>query len=117
MRAGGDGAAAQGHKKWANAAMVPRSRAGRTRRSTGRGGLSAVTRRLDRHVRVRGGDLELLHYDARLFPFAHPVQAFVVPVQAPDVAVVLAGPGQGVIQADVGPVDGICITLPYLRLH
>src|SRR5215472_6905085 len=77
-----------------------------------RGGPPAVARRLDRHVRVRGGDLELLINDARLFPFAQPGQAFVVAVQAPHVSGVLAGPGQRVVQAEVGPVDGLGLGHP-----
>src|SRR5262245_23510878 len=74
----------------------------------------AVARRFDRHVRVRRGDRELLPYDARLFPFAQPGQAFVIPVQAPDVSRMLAGPRQRVVQAKVGPVDGFGLGHPPL---
>src|SRR5215470_2158288 len=80
----------------------------------GRGGPAAVARRLDRHVRVRGGDLELLINEAGLFPLAQPDQAFVVAVQAPDVSGVLARPGQRVVQAEVGPVDGFGLGHPSL---
>ena len=43
-----------------------------------------------------------------------PRQALVVAVQAPDVARMLAGPGQGVIKAEVGPVDGLGLGDPAL---
>src|SRR5215471_13884490 len=70
-------------------------------------GQAAVARGPDRHVGSRGGDLELLLYDARQFGLAQPGQAFVVPVQAPDVAGVLARPGQRAVQAEIGAVHGL----------
>src|SRR5690348_6497331 len=78
------------------------------------GAQAAVTRGPDRHVRSRGGDLELLLYDSRLLMFSQPGQAFVVPVQAPDVAGVLAGPGQRAVQAEIGAVDRLRLGQPSL---
>ncbi len=36
---------------------------------------------------------------------AQPVQAFHVAVQAPDIVRVLRGAAQGIVQAQIGPVD------------
>ena len=78
------------------------------------GSLPAVARRPDRHVRVCAGNLELLPDDACRLPLAEPGQAFVVAVQAPDVARVLAGTGQRVVEAKVSAVDGLGVDDPAL---
>jgi hypothetical protein len=62
---------------------------------------------VNRHVGGCGRDLELLLDDPRLLVLAHPDQAFVVTVQAPDVTWMLAGPRQGMVEAQVGTVDGL----------
>ena len=62
---------------------------------------------MNRHVGGCGGDLELLEDDPGLLVLAQANQAFVVAVQAPDVAWMLTGPGQSVVEAKVGTVDGL----------
>src|SRR5581483_2089962 len=77
-------------------------------------GQPAVAGRVDGHVRVGRGDLQLLPDDVGLLVLAQPGEAFVVAVQAPDVAGMLAGPGQGAVEPEVGPVDRFSFLDPAL---
>ena len=56
------------------------------------------------------GEGKLLTDYPRLFVLAEPGQTLVVSMQAPHVAWVLAGPGERVIQAEVGTIDGSCLS-------
>ena len=62
---------------------------------------------MNRHVGRCGGEPELLLHNLGQLVLAQADQAFVVAVQAPDVAWVLAGPRQRVVEAQVGAVDGL----------
>jgi hypothetical protein len=68
---------------------------------------AAVTGRPDRHFRP--GDC-LVQKQSDMAPFdrfAAPVQAFIQPVQAPDIARMLAGARQRLVQTQIGPVHGL----------
>ncbi|BDN81835.1 hypothetical protein NJB1907Z4_C20500 [Mycobacterium pseudoshottsii] len=65
---------------------------------------SACTRGADRHVGTGGGQRELLADDGGLSGSTEPLQALVIPVQAPNVSGMLTRPGQGGVQSQVGGI-------------
>ena len=78
------------------------------------GHLTAVARRLHRHIRPRDGPIQLAFDMRRLDGLAAPGQAFMQTVQAPDIVGMLTGPRQGVVQPQIGPVDGLGLLIPAL---
>ena len=65
----------------------------------------AETGRVDRHVCPGGGNVETLLDDPGFGVLAQPHQAFVKPMQTPDVLWMLTGSWQGAVEAEIGAVD------------
>jgi hypothetical protein len=75
---------------------------GQADRSSCRYSHPAETGRLNPYVGPGGGNIETLLDDASFGVFAQPHQAFVKPMQTPDILWMLTGSRQGAVEAEIG---------------
>ena len=74
----------------------------------------AIAGALDRHVGARRGEIEAQLDYLGLRRLAEPRQTLVEPVQTPNIIRMLAGAAQGIVEPQIGAVNGLGLLDPAL---